>query len=273
MRPDHLNMWEKYMDLQLNNKTALVFGAAGGLGSAMAKTLASEGASVVVADIDGEGADSVAATIRAAGGQAMSLQWDLSDIATITSKVEEIGSTFGHVDILVNNTGGPPPTPVSGQSSDEWLKYFNMMVRSVIAVTDAVLPSMRERKWGRIITSTSSGVVAPIPNLGMSNSLRLALVGWSKTLAREVGRDGITTNIVLPGRIGTGRINFLDEQKAKRENRPLQDVIQESISTIPVGRYGDPQEYGDTVAFLASPRASYITGSVIRVDGGLISSI
>lgn len=261
------------MDLQLKEKTALVFGAAGGLGSAIANTLASEGASVVVADIDSEGANSVAEAIKAAGGRAIPLRWDLSDLRTISSKVAEIGSAFGHVDILVNNTGGPPPTPVSGQSPDDWLKYFNMMVRSVIAVTDAILPSMRERKWGRIITSTSSGVVAPIPNLGMSNSLRLALVGWSKTLAREIGRDGITTNIVLPGRIATGRINFLDEQKAKRENRPLQDVIDESTATIPVGRYGDPREYGDMVAFLSSPRASYITGSVIRVDGGLITSI
>ncbi|NKJ08447.1 SDR family oxidoreductase [Rhizobium sp. SG741] len=261
------------MDLQLKGKTALVFGAAGGLGSAIAKTLASEGTSVIVADIDAEGADAISKSIRAAGGQGMPMHCDLSDLTSISSMIARIGAAFGPVDILVNNTGGPPPTPVSGQSSDEWLKYFNMMVRSVIAVTDALLPSMRERKWGRIITSTSSGVVAPIPNLGMSNSLRLALVGWSKTLAREVGRDGITTNIVLPGRIGTGRINFLDEQKAKRENRPVQDVIQESINTIPVGRYGDPQEYGDTVAFLASPRASYITGSVIRVDGGLISSI
>jgi 3-oxoacyl-[acyl-carrier protein] reductase len=147
------------------------------------------------------------------------------------------------------------------------------MVLAVIAITDRVLPHMRERKWGRIITSTSSGVVAPIPNLGISNTLRLSLVGWSKTLAREVGRDGITSNIVLPGRIATQRITFLDEQKAKRENRSVTDVSAESTASIPLGRYGDPQEYGDVVAFLASERASYITGSVIRVDGGLIQSI
>lgn len=147
------------------------------------------------------------------------------------------------------------------------------MVRSVIAVTDAVLPGMKARGWGRVITSTSSGVVAPIANLGISNALRLALVGWSKTLAREVGRHGITANIVLPGRIATGRIVFLDEQKAAREGRPVAEVTAESTGTIPVGRYGEPREYGDAVAFLASARASYITGSVLRIDGGLIASI
>jgi 3-oxoacyl-[acyl-carrier protein] reductase len=147
------------------------------------------------------------------------------------------------------------------------------MVLSVIAITDRALPGMRDRKWGRFITSTSSGVVAPIANLGISNALRLSLVGWSKTLAREVGRDGVTSNIVLPGRIATQRIRFLDEQKAKRENRPVEEVSAESTSSIPIGRYGDPREYADVVTFLASEKASYITGSVIRIDGGLIPSI
>jgi 3-oxoacyl-[acyl-carrier protein] reductase len=112
-------------------------------------------------------------------------------------------------------------------------------------------------------------VVAPIPNLGISNALRLSLVGWSKTLAREVGRDGITVNIVLPGRIATGRITFLDEQKAKRENRSIDDVVAESTGSIPLGRYGRPEEYGN----VASEPASYLTGSVIRIDGGMIQSI
>lgn len=261
------------MDLGLKGKTALVFGAGGGLGGAIARSLAGEGAKVVVADIDGDAAAKTAAAIGAAGGQALALKWNIADLATAAGHLASIEETFGPVDVLVNNTGGPPPTPAGGQSPETWSRYFDEMVRSVIAVTDLVLPGMRERKWGRIITSTSSGVVAPIANLGISNTLRLALVGWSKTLAREVGRDGITCNIVLPGRIATGRIVFLDEQKAKRENRPVADVTAESTGSIPLGRYGDPSEYGDTVAFLASTRASYVTGSVIRIDGGLIASV
>ncbi len=261
------------MDLQLAGKTALVFGAGGGLGGAIARSLAGEGVRVVAADIDGASARVTAEVIRVAGGDAMPLAWDIADLALVEGNLSQVGRAFGPVDILINNTGGPPPTTASGQSPRIWSQYFDSMVRSVIAITDAVLPSMRERKWGRIITSTSSGVVAPIPNLGISNSLRLALVGWSKSLAREVGGDGITANIVLPGRIATGRIVFLDEQKAKREGRPVAAVTAESTASIPVGRYGDPTEYGDTVAFLASPRASYITGSTIRIDGGLIASI
>jgi len=261
------------LDMQLNGKTALVFGAGGGLGGAIARSLASEGVRVAVADIDEGAATKTAEGIVSAGGKALAIVWDIADLSVIEARLAVIADKLGSIDILVNNTGGPPPTPASGQSAETWSKYFDMMVRSVIAVTDAVLPGMKERGWGRVITSTSSGVVAPIPNLGISNSLRLALVGWSKTLAREIGRDGVTANIVLPGRIATGRITFLDEQKAKRENRPVEEVTAESTAAIPVGRYGRPEEYGDTVAFLASPRASYITGSVIRIDGGLIQSI
>jgi NAD(P)-dependent dehydrogenase (short-subunit alcohol dehydrogenase family) len=128
------------------------------------------------------------------------------------------------------------------------------MVLSGFANNDRVLPGMRERHWGRVITSTSSGVVTPIPNLGISNALRSSLLGWSKTLAREVARDGVTANIVVPGRIGTDRIRFLDQAKAQREGRSPEDVANESTSSIPVRRYGDPAEYAAAVAFLASAR-------------------
>ncbi len=261
------------MDLGLKGKTALVLGAGGGLGSAIAKTLAAEGSRVAVADINKEAAERTVADIEADGGSVMALTWDLGDLGVVTSNLAAIEARFGSVDVLVNITGGPPPTLVTGQSTENWRKHFDSMVLSVIAISDAVLPKMREKKWGRIITSTSSGVVAPIPNLGLSNALRMSLLGWSKTLAGEVGRDGVTVNIVLPGRIATQRITFLDEQKAKREGRSIEDVSAQSAASIPVGRYGDPQEYADVIAFVASTRASYVTGSVLRIDGGLIASV
>ncbi len=259
------------MDLGLKGKTALVLGGGGGLGSAIARQLAAEGANVAVGDIDPAAVEKTVASLS--GGKGLALPWDLADLSVIDGNITKIEAAFGPVDILVNNTGGPPPTPAAGQDPALWTKSFQSMVLSVIAITDRVLPGMRKKKWGRIITSTSSGVISPIPNLGISNALRLSLVGWSKTLAREVGGDGITANIVLPGRIATDRIKFLDEAKAKREGRPVEQVSAESTASIPAGRYGNPEEYADVVAFLASTRASYLNGSTIRVDGGFITSI
>lgn len=261
------------MDFKIQNKTALVLGGGGGLGGAIATSLAGEGAKVAVADISLEAAQATVDTLKKAGHEAIALQWDLAQLDVIEARIAEIESKLGPVDILVNNTGGPPPTTAHSQDAALWSKHFDSMVLSVIKITDRVLPGMRERKWGRVITSTSSGVVSPIPNLGISNALRLTLVGWSKTLSREVGRDGITVNIVLPGRIATDRITFLDEARAKREGRPVADVSAESEASIAVGRYGKPSEYGDVVAFLASEQAAYLTGSTLRIDGGLITSI
>lgn len=259
------------MDFGLEGKTALVLGGGGGLGSAIARQFAAEGVNVAVGDINPAAAEKTVSSLS--GGKGLALPWDLADLSVIDGNVAKIEAAFGAVDILVNNTGGPPPTPAAGQDPALWMKSFQQMVLSVIAITDRALPAMRQRKWGRIITSTSSGVISPIPNLGISNALRLSLVGWSKTLAREVGKDGITANIILPGRIATDRIKFLDEAKAKREGRSVEQISAESTASIPAGRYGKPEEYADVVAFLASARASYLNGSIIRVDGGLITSI
>jgi 3-oxoacyl-[acyl-carrier protein] reductase len=261
------------MDLKISGRTSLVLGGGGGLGSAIAIALAREGAQVAIGDLDEKAANETATAVRGAGVKSLALGWDLSNLAVIDERAKSIESQLGPVDILVNITGGPPPTPAAGQDPSVWSKNFQAMILSVIAVTDRLLPGMRERKWGRVITSTSSGVIAPIPNLGISNALRLTLVGWSKTLSREVAKDGVTSNVVVPGRIATGRIKFLDEAKAKREGRSVEAVVTESTSTIPMGRYGDPEEYAAAVAFLASQQASYITGTVVRIDGGLVPSI
>jgi 3-oxoacyl-[acyl-carrier protein] reductase len=261
------------MDFGLHGKTALVLGGGGGLGRAIAKSLASEGANVAVAGIRAESIDASQAALAAIGVKSLGLVWDLADLTLIDGHISKIENELGPVDILINNTGGPPPTTAAGQDVALWEKYFKTMVLSLIATTDRVLPGMRERHWGRVITNTSGGVVAPIPNLALSNTLRLSLVGWSKTLAREVAKDGITANIVAPGRIATDRIKFLDQAKAKREGRSEEEVMRESLASIPAGRLGKPEEYGDVVAFLASQQAAYITGSIIRVDGGMIASI
>ena len=198
---------------------------------------------------------------------------DLGDTAALSSFVGRALQELGGIDILVNISGGPPPTKAANVAPEQWNKQFQAMVVSMIHAADLVLPGMRAKKWGRIITSTSSGVLSPIPNLGISNALRSALVGWSKTLAGEVGADGITVNIVIPGRIATGRIRQLDEARAAREGKTVDEIMKLSTSSIPMHRYGEPEEFANVVAFLASNKASYVTGTMIRVDGGMIPSV
>lgn len=261
------------MDLGIKNKTALVFGAGSGLGRAMALSLAQEGVKVALAGRNLDNLNQTRKMITEQGGQALSISWNLADLSVIDANFKLVEKQLGPVDILVNNTGGPPPTTAAGQAPALWLEKFQEMVLSVIAITDRALTGMKERKWGRIITSTSSGAIAPIPNLAISNTLRASLHAWSKTLAREVAPLGITVNILVPGRIATERLRVLDEARARRENKTIAEVAADSLKSIPLARLGQPKEYGDTAAFLASQQASYITGSVVRVDGGHIPAI
>jgi 3-oxoacyl-[acyl-carrier protein] reductase len=261
------------MDLGIKGKVALVMASSRGLGQAMAVSLAREGVKVAVTGRSDEGLKESVALIEAAGGVALALHWDLADPTVIDGLVSKVEKELGPIDILINNTGGPPPTPAAGQDPALWQKSFNDMVLSLISITDRILPSMRQRQWGRIITSTTSGAIAPIKNLAISNTLRAALLAWSKTLAAEVANEGITVNIIMPGRISTARLRQLDEARAKREGTSYEDVVKASLRQIPMGRYGDPKEYGDAAAFLASQNASFITGTVMRVDGGQIQAI
>jgi 3-oxoacyl-[acyl-carrier protein] reductase len=260
------------VDLGINGISALVVGGGGGLGGAIARALAAEGAEVAVAGRHRTSVDAVAEDIRRSGGNAFGLALDIGEFESFGAALQEVTTRQGEPQILVNLTGGPPPTPAAGVEPATWESYFRSMVLGVIALTDLVLPAMRSRGWGRIITSTSSGALAPIPNLGISNTLRASLHGWSKTLAAEVGADGVTVNVVVPGRIATRRVAGLDAAKAQREGSTPEEVAAASAGAIPLRRYGSPEEYGAAVAFLASATASYITGTTLRVDGGLVPS-
>jgi 3-oxoacyl-[acyl-carrier protein] reductase len=258
------------VNLGLAAKTALVVGGGSGLGRAVALTLAAEGANVAVAGRHLDGLEQAAGEI---GERALAVRLDLADLATLEPALAAVRARFGDVDVLFNSGGGPPPTPAAGQPAELWRQQFEAIVLGVIKLTDLVLPPMRERHYGRIITNTSSGVIVPIPHLGLSNALRLALVGWSKTLSREVAADGVTVNVVAPGRIFTDRIRQLDEARAQRDEISHEEAERASIAAIPAGRYGEPEEYAAAVAFLASMKASYTTGTVLRVDGGLVPAI
>lgn len=261
------------MDLELNNKRALVLASSQGLGLGIATTLAKEGASVCVSGRSEDKLKSVVGELMAAGLKADYVTCDLSVESAVNDLYEAAMAKLGGIDILVNNTGGPPPGPTTAHGAQVWRTQFDVMVTRIIEITGLCLPAMAEAGWGRILTVTSSGVVQPIPNLALSNTLRSALVGWSKSLSNEVAKDGITSNILLPGRIHTARVDELDSKAAERQGKSLEDVRTASRATIPTGRYGSVDEFADVAAFLCSARASYITGSVIKCDGGLIKSV
>lgn len=259
------------MDLGILGRKALVLGSSQGLGYAIARTLVSEGAGVT---LTGRSSDKLAAAAAAlaAGGAAVATEVvDLSDAASVSALVERIADRA--IDILVLNSGGPPPGPVSSVDTELWTSQFATMVSAPLSIAAAVVPGMRARRFGRVVAIVSSGVQQPIPNLGISNALRASIVGWAKTLAGEVAADGVTVNCVLPGRIHTSRVDQLDDAAAKRAGTTRDDIAAASRATIPVGRYGNPEEFADAVAFLASARAAYITGTTLRVDGGMIRSI
>lgn len=262
------------MDLGLHQRTAIVLGASRGLGRAIAAAIAAEDANVLLCSRSAETLADVATELDGLGAGRIAFHaTDLADRdapATIHAAAED---QLGPVDILVNNGGGPPPGPVAGAERATWEEQFQAMVAPFFELGNLVVPGMRRRGWGRILSVVSSGVVQPIPNLGLSNALRASVVGWSKTLANEVAGDGVTVNCLAPGRIATDRTVSLDAKAAERQGISIEEVERNSRALIPAGRYGDPREFGDTAAFLVSERGSYVTGSVIRVDGGLIKSI
>lgn len=263
------------MDLNLTNKRALVCGGSSGLGQAVATALAAEGAHVCLLSRDAAKLTAAADEITARGqGRAVWAAADLADHDALLAAVDRAEAQLGGpIQILLNNTGGPPPSGVSGLDPELWRAQFEAMVLSVFRLTDRVLPGMRAQGWGRIINVASSSLVEPIPTLGVSNTLRASIAAWAKTLAGEVAANGVTVNTLLPGRIATPRIDRLDQARAAATGGTPEDARAESLKAIPAGRLGTPEEFGAVAAFLASEQAAYVTGSLIRVDGGAMRSI
>lgn len=257
------------MDLGLKGKVALVAAASQGLGMASARALAAEGARVAILSRRQSELDRVAPEIGAALGVAC----DLSKADQIAAAVARVRAELGDVAVLVNNCGGPPAGTFDTITEEQWASSFEQVFLSALRLTRAVLPMMRAAKWGRIVNIVSSSVEQPIPGLIVSNAFRPALAGWAKTLAAEVAADNILVTCVAPGRILTARTESLDRAMSEKTGRPIEDIRKERVAAVPLKRYGTPEEFGATVAWAASGRSSYLTGSVIRVDGGAVSAI
>jgi 3-oxoacyl-[acyl-carrier protein] reductase len=256
------------MDLGIDSRAALVMGSTSGLGLAVAKSLVAEGARVMVAGRDEDTSRKRAAEIGAVGAVAA----DLTGRDSAARVVDEATRTVGEVDILVMNCGGPPPGAAKDIESGQLRDSLEVLLVRQIELVERVLPGMITRGWGRLVAIGSSGVQQPIRNLALSNIGRVGLAGYLKTLAAEVAGRGVTVNMVLPGRIATDRIAALDASTAERENVTAAEIAERSRANIPMGRYGDADEFAAMVTFLCSDLASYVTGEQIRCDGGLVGS-
>ena len=250
------------MDLGIKGKVALVMGASRGIGRGVAEALAREGANVAVSSRSGELLEQLVGEL---GGEARAFPADTGDLDRMGELPAEVSEALGPVEILVTNTGGPPPGGTFDNPREEWEATYRALVLAPRTLVEAALPSMRERGWGRIVNVASSSVKEPIPSLALSNAHRMATVGLFKTLSVEVASEGITVNTVATGRFATERLfdtqgSIVAAEEAAREQ-------------VPAGRLGTPEEYGDLVAFLCSERAAYLTGTVIPLDGGLLRSV
>ena len=258
------------MDLGLAGKVALVTAGSKGLGKAIALELAREGARVAIASRSMDELRKAAAEIAAATGHEPSVVTaDLTIGAEIDRLVATTLERHGRVDILVNNTGGPPPGYFDDFDDAQWQRAVDLLLLSSVRLIRGVLPGMRERRWGRIINSTSVAVKQPIGPLLLSNAVRTAVIGLAKSLSNEVAAEGITVNNLLPGSIYTDRVIQNNAIGADRSGRTVEEVRRAAEAEIPMGRYGRVEEYAAAAAFLASERASYITGINLLVDGGV----
>ncbi len=243
--------------------------ASQGLGKACAAALAAEGAKVTIMSRRQAELDRVADEI----GASLAIECDLSSAASIATAVSKVRDALGDPAILINNCGGPPAGTFDTITEEQWQSSFEQVFLSALRLTRHLLPAMRAAKWGRIINIVSTSTEQPIPGLIVSNAFRPALAGWAKTLSAEVAPDNVLVACVAPGRILTERAISLDRVAAERSGLTVEQIRAERSATVPLKRYGLPEEFGAAVAFLASEKASYMTGSIIRVDGGAVSAL
>ena len=262
------------MDLGLNHKVALVAAASRGLGRAVAEELAREGASLVICSRKPEAIQSVANEIaQATGASVFGVAADVAHADDVARLVQSAIDRFGRIDILVTNSGGPPAGPFEAFSMDQWQAATRLLLYSSITLARAVLPGMKERRWGRILNITSIAVKQPVDNLILSNSLRAGVTGFARTLANEVAQFGITVNNIMPGYTRTERVEELSKMMADKQGITPEQFVARWEQEIPMRRIGEPREFAALAAFLVSERASFITGTSIPVDGGWIKAI
>ncbi|MDE2407306.1 MAG: SDR family oxidoreductase [Xanthomonadaceae bacterium] len=261
------------MDLDLTGKHALVCGGSEGIGHAAAIELAQLGASITLLARRAQALQAAAAALPCKHGQTHGvLAVDMTDAASLQAQVTAL-ATAAPVHILVNNTGGPPGGPAHAASTAAYLDAFQKHLIAGQTLVQAVLPGMRSAGWGRILNVISTSVYEPIPNLGVSNTIRGAVASWAKTLSRELGGDGITVNNVLPGYTRTRRLEQILHDRSAATGKTQDDVARGMLATVPAGRFAQAREIGGVIAFLCTPAAGYINGQSLAVDGGRMQSI